>query len=114
MGLAMRARAVALATAALLCAAAASAQDARVAEGRRKAAACQACHGMDGMSRLPDAPNIAAQPAPYLERALRAYRSGERKHEVMSVAAKALSDGDIRALAAYYAAIQIEVKSVPQ
>lgn len=32
----------------------------------------------------------------------------------MSVAAKAPSDPEIRDLAAYYAAIQIEVKAVPQ
>lgn len=89
----------------------ASAQD--VAAGRRKAVACQTCHGMDGIARLPDAPNLAAQPAAYLEREMRAYRSGARRNEVMSVAAKPLSDDDIRDLAAYYAAIRIEVKAVP-
>jgi cytochrome c553 len=97
---------------ALLAALPAGAQD--VAAGRRKAAACQACHGLDGIAKLPDAPHLAAQPAPYLERELRAYRSGARKSEVMAVVAKPLSDDDIRDLAAYYSAIQIEVKSVPQ
>lgn len=85
-----------------------------VAAGRRKASACQACHGLDGISKLPDAPNLAAQPASYLERELRAYRAGTRRSEVMAVAAKGLSDDDIRELAAYYSAIQIEVKAVPQ
>lgn len=89
-----------------------AAQD--VAAGRRKAVACQACHGMDGIAKLPDAPHLAAQPAPYLERALRAYRSGERRNEVMSIAAKALSDAEIRDLSAYYSAIRIEVKATPQ
>lgn len=88
--------------------------DALVLEGRRKAVACQTCHGIDGISRLPDAPHLAAQPAAYVERALRAYRSGERRNEVMNVAARALSDDDIRALAAYYAAVRIEVKAVPE
>ncbi|MBS1134584.1 MAG: hypothetical protein H6R02_1725 [Burkholderiaceae bacterium] len=41
-------------------------------------------------------------------------RSGARRNEVMSIAAKALSDDDIRDLAAYFAAIQIEVKAVPK
>lgn len=108
--------AAALAAAALLSAsllaAPACAQD--VAAGKRKAAACQTCHGLDGIAKLPDAPNLAAQPAAYLERELRNYRSGTRRNEVMSVAAKPLSDADIRDLAAYYSAIQIEVKSVPQ
>lgn len=90
----------------------AAAQD--VAAGRRKAIACQGCHGMDGLAKMPDAPNLAAQPATYLERELRAYRSGARRNEVMSVAAKALSDDDIRDVAAYYAAIRIEIKDVPQ
>jgi cytochrome c553 len=89
-----------------------AAQD--VAAGRRKAVACQACHGIDGIAKLPEAPSLAAQPASYLERELRAYRSGARRNEVMSVAAKTLSDDDIRDLAAYYAAIQIEVKSLPK
>lgn len=105
-----------LAAAALLAAvasipASAIAQDA--AAGGRKAVACQACHGMDGLSRLPDAPHLAGQPAAYLERALRAYRDGERRNEVMSIAARALSDQDVRDLAAYYAAIQISVKTNP-
>jgi cytochrome c553 len=90
----------------------AAAQD--LAAGRRKAVACQACHGLEGIAKLPEAPHLAAQPAGYLEQELRAYRSGARRNEVMSVAAKTLSDEDIRDVAAYYAAIQIEVKEVPK
>lgn len=85
-----------------------------VAAGKRKAIACQTCHGLDGIAKLPDAPNLAGQPASYLDRELRAYRSGERRNEVMSIAAKPLSDQDVRDLSAYYAAIQIEVRSLPQ
>ena len=81
--------------------------------GQRKAIACQACHGLDGLSRLPDAPNIAGQPVGYLERALHAFRAGTRRNEVMSVAARTLSDEDIRDLAAYYGAIKLEV-TLPQ
>jgi cytochrome c553 len=92
----------------------AAAQAQNTGAGRHKASACQACHGLDGIAKLPDAPHLAAQPSAYLERQLRAYRSGVRNNEVMSVAAKALSDDDIRDLAAYYSAVQIEVKSVPQ
>lgn len=103
--------AAALAAAAALHKAPAAAQD--VKAGQRKAIACQACHGMDGLSRLPDAPNIAGHPARYLERTLRAFRSGERKNEMMSVAARTLTDEDIRDLAAYYSAIKVEAK-VPE
>ncbi|MFE1602549.1 c-type cytochrome [Methylobacterium sp. ID0610] len=79
------------------------------AAGRKKAVACQACHGLDGVSKLPDAPNLAGQVEPYLVKALGEFRSGARKNEVMSVAAKDLTDADIADLAAYYSAIQVEV-----
>lgn len=32
-----------------------------VKAGRMKAQMCQACHGLDGLSKVPDAPNIAGQ-----------------------------------------------------
>jgi len=101
-----------VALAALLAAGAPAMADDAIA-GRRKAIVCQACHGADGLSKLPEAPNLAGHPALYLERSLKAYRSGERRHEVMTVMAKTLSDDDIREVAAYYAAIVVEVKSVP-
>ena len=85
----------------------AQAQSADRADGARKALACQACHGMDGLSRLPVAPHLAGQPREYLVKALKAYRSGERRDEMMAVVAKPLSDRDIEDLAAYYSAIEI-------
>jgi cytochrome c553 len=70
-----------------------------------------ACHGANGMSVAPDAPNLAGQPAIYLNAQLKAYRGGKRTHEVMNVVAKPLSDADIDALAAWYSSIKIEVKT---
>ncbi|MGE0752728.1 MAG: cytochrome c [Variibacter sp.] len=78
--------------------------------GRQKALQCQTCHGLDGLSKLPDAPNIAGSPEPYLVKQLDAFRKGERKNEMMSVVAQPLSDQDIADLAAYYAAIEVTVK----
>ena len=66
------------------------------------------------MSTLPDAPHLAGQPAIYLERALRAYRSGERRNEVMNVAAKSLTDAEIVEFAAHFSAIAIEIKQAPR
>ena len=78
--------------------------------GRQKAAGiCQACHGMDGLSKNPEAPNLAGQVESYLVRALTEYRSEARKNESMNIVAKDLSDEDIGNLAAYYASIQIDV-----
>ena len=107
-----KARSWVLVFAAAVCAAAAvpaQAQDAQA--GARKSMPCQTCHGKDGLGVLPDAPHLAGQPAVYLERALRQYRSGERKNEMMNLMAKPLTDDDIRDLAAFYAAIKIEIKA---
>jgi cytochrome c553 len=46
----------------------------------------------------------------YLAAQLRAYRSGARKHEVMAVMARPLSDDDIANLAAWYASIRVEAQ----
>jgi cytochrome c553 len=73
-----------------------------VKAGRTKAAQCQACHGLDGMSKLPEAPNLAGQTEEYLVKALNDFRSGARQNEMMTMMAKGLSDADIANLAAYY------------
>ena len=92
--------------AALLGGGPAAAQDA--AAGRQKALACSVCHGQNGISTAPDAPNLAGQPAIYLAAQLRAYRSGARPHAVMAVMAKPLTDDDIQNLAAWFSSIRIE------
>ncbi len=82
-----------------------------VASGRQKAQACAVCHGPLGQSTTPDAPHLAGQPAIYTTAQLRAYRSGARKHEVMAVMAKPLTDDDIANLAAWFASLRINVQS---
>jgi cytochrome c553 len=79
--------------------------------GRAKAQMCGVCHGVLGVSTAPDAPHLAGQPAIYVAAQLQAYRSGARKHEVMAVMARMLSDDDISNLAAWYASLQIEVQA---
>jgi cytochrome c553 len=80
------------------------------AAGRQKALQCQPCHGLDGLSKLPEAPHIAGQPQSYLVKALNEYRKGVRRDEMMSMMAQALSEQDLADLAAYYSAIEIEAK----
>ena len=87
-----------------------SAEAADSRAGRQKVAGvCQACHGMDGLSKNPEAPNLAGQIENYLVKALNEYRSGERKNESMNIVSKELSDEDIANISAYYAAIQVDV-----
>lgn len=91
----------------LLVSANAHAADAKA--GRKKAQMCAACHGLDGISKMPMAPNIAGSPAMYLEKQIKAFRSEERKDETMNVVAKPLSDADIADLAAWYSGLTVEV-----
>lgn len=80
-----------------------SAQD--LAAGKTKAAVCSACHGAEGISVLPDYPNLAGQKVKYLETSIKAYRDGQRKHAVMSPMAAGLSEADIQDLAAYFSSL---------
>lgn len=79
------------------------------AAGRKKARACAACHGIDGIAKMPIAPHIAGESQVYLETQLKAFRSGKRENEIMSVVAGDLSDEDISDLAAWYSSIQFTV-----
>ena len=78
-------------------------------ERPEKLVVCQGCHGVDGLSKNPEAPNLAGQVQSYLARTLGAYRSGERKNESMNIVAKELSDQEIDALSTYYSSIQVDV-----
>lgn len=78
--------------------------------GRDKAKRCMACHGLDGLGRMPNVPHIGGESPIYLEKQLKAFRAGERADPQMSVMAKALSDRDIADLAAWYASIAVTVK----
>ena len=91
-----------VAVAALIMAASAQAAG-DAAAGKTKAAACAACHGVDGNSTNPDWPKLAGQHAKYLEKQIKAFKSGARKDPLMSPMAANLSDEDIADLAAYYA-----------
>jgi len=63
---------------------------------------CQACHGMDGNSQIPDYPKLAGQNQDYLAKALRDYKSGARKDPTMNGFAGTLTTQDIDNLAAYF------------
>ncbi len=78
--------------------------------GRVKAKACAVCHGIDGLGKRLDMPNLAGQNEHYMAEQLRRYRSGRRAHPEMNVVSEGLSDQDIDDLARYYAAIKITVE----
>ncbi|KAF0279911.1 cytochrome C [Spiribacter roseus] len=72
--------------------------------GKAKSQTCAACHGANGASDNPAFPMLAGQHADYLLHALKAYKSGDRQNAIMNGQAAALSEEDMRDLAAYYAA----------
>jgi len=85
--------------------AAPAAQRGDAAAGEAKAVMCVGCHGTHGISTNLPGPSLAAQNEAYLISALEAYRSDARANPMMSPMAKALSDGDIRNLAAYFSGV---------
>jgi cytochrome c553 len=74
-----------------------------VAAGKGKAAACGSCHGEDGNSQDSNFPRLAGQYESYLVKALEDYKSGVRANPMMSSFAAALSEQDMKDIAAYYA-----------
>ena len=93
-----------LATSALALAPAAVRADnsAAATAGEAKAAVCTACHGVNGNSVNPEWPSLAGQGSAYIKEQLKLFRAGHRNNLVMYPLAVALTDDDIRDLAAYY------------
>ena len=101
----MKCRSLVVVAAVTVVGASAGAHAANSDAGKAKAAeVCTACHGADGNSVAPDFPKLAGQHRDYLAKALRDYKSGQRKNAIMTGFAAALSKDDIENLAAYYAA----------
>lgn len=71
---------------------------------------CRTCHGIDGIAKIPVAPHLAGESQIYLETQLKAFRSGKRENEMMSVVAKSLTDDEITNLAEWYSSIEITAK----
>ena len=81
---------------------AAAAAAAHAEAGAAKAAVCAACHGANGNSVNPEWPNLAGQGVAYTTEQLKLFRAGHRNNLVMYPLAMALTDEDIRDLAAYF------------
>jgi cytochrome c553 len=75
------------------------------AAGAAKAATCAACHGAKGIAAAPTFPNLAGQSQTYLYVQLRAFKDGARINTVMQPLAKALTDADMRNLAAHFTSL---------
>ncbi len=67
-----------------------------------KATQCFACHGVNGVSLNPEFPSIAGQHKTYIIKQLKAFKSGDRKNQIMEPMAAGLSDKDIEDVASYF------------
>jgi len=79
-----------------------------LAGGKARTTVCTACHGANGIRVNPAWPSLAGQQKDYLIAALKAYRAGTRKNELMAGVAKSLNDADIEAVATYYSGMEHE------
>lgn len=75
--------------------------------GAGKAAACAACHGLDGNSADPQYPKLAGQHERYIARQLSLYKTGERENAIMLGFAAGLSAQDMRDIGAYFASQKV-------
>lgn len=73
-----------------------------ITAGEKKALACAACHGHNGVSVSANFPNLAGQRAKYLSTQLKAFRDGKRQNPLMNAIAAQLDDTDIENLAAFF------------
>lgn len=72
------------------------------AKGQQLAATCLACHTADGTRGLAANPILQAQHPEYIARQLVEFKSGKRQNAIMAGMAAALSEEDMKHLAAFY------------
>jgi cytochrome c553 len=96
-------RAILVATALASVPLVASAQTPYPHTGRDLAASCGICHGTNGIN-AGGMPNLAGQSKEALARHLRDFRDGKRPATIMHQIAKGLTEEQIEAVTAYWAA----------
>ncbi|MGZ8153962.1 MAG: c-type cytochrome [Burkholderiales bacterium] len=74
-----------------------------LAAAKSLAASCGGCHGESGVTKMPGTPSIIGFDPKYFTSAMNAYKSGQRKHDVMKALATPLSDQDLKNIGILYA-----------
>ncbi len=80
---------------------------AAVDAGKKVTFFCANCHGEDGISKLPEVPNLAGQNPAYLLEQIRKFGTGERKDQFMQGLIKVLKDEERLQAASYYASMPV-------
>lgn len=71
--------------------------------GKAAAAGCGGCHGETGISSTPGMPSLVGMDPKYFVAAVKAYKSGQRKHDMMKTLVSAVTDAELEHMALYYA-----------
>jgi cytochrome c553 len=66
---------------------------------------CVPCHGLDGIGRDAEVPNLAGQNELYLLKQLKAFRTGRRAHQEMQYMSRHMTEDEMKSLAAYFASL---------
>ena len=74
-----------------------------LSEGKAAASGCAGCHGETGISSAPGMPSLAGLDPKYLIGAVKAYKGGERKHDMMKTLVSAVTDAELDNIALFYA-----------
>jgi cytochrome c553 len=71
--------------------------------GKAAAVGCAGCHGDAGVSKTPGMPSLVGLDPKYLVAVMKAYKGGQRKHEMMKTMLSAITEVDLNSIALYYA-----------
>ncbi|MFK7816531.1 MAG: cytochrome c [Gammaproteobacteria bacterium] len=71
--------------------------------GEEVSTQCVACHAADGNSPTPNFPRLAGQYADYMFHTLKSYKNGDRKNAIMAGIVAALSEEEMKNVAAFFA-----------
>jgi cytochrome c553 len=74
-----------------------------VQAGKTAAASCGGCHGGAGVSATPGMPSLAGLDPSYLVAAMKAYKSGARKNDLMKSMLANVADANMSKIALYFA-----------
>jgi len=74
-----------------------------VAAGKAAAAGCAGCHGEGGISKNAGTPSLVGLDPKYLLAAMSAYKSGQRKNDLMRSLLSAVGEADMKNIALFFA-----------
>lgn len=84
-----------------------------LAAGKSAAAACAGCHGEAGISKIPGIPSLVGLDPKFLVAAMKAYKGGQRKDDMMKSMLANLGDAEFEHVALFYALQKPERTQTP-